>query len=224
MNRPPLSRKTGFTLIELLVVIAIIAILAAILFPVFARARENARRTSCISNMKQLNLGFILYAQDYDERFSNVAATTTTTVGCPTLPTKPCNLSWPVRVYPYIKNTDVFNCPSKPDTRWIGDTIGTSGATSVSYGYNYKFSGKTLSSLAYASQTVMTADQAGSSAYYLKELPEPTRYLSVRHFDGAVLGYADGHAKWMKIRENSAGEPIYPTTANGIYWELDGSG
>src|SRR5687767_15336393 len=61
-------RKSGFTLIELLVVIAIIAILAAILFPVFARARENARRTSCASNLKQISLGFLQYAQDYDER------------------------------------------------------------------------------------------------------------------------------------------------------------
>ena len=224
MSRTQHERHTGFTLIELLVVIAIISILAAILFPVFARARENARRTSCISNLKQLSLGFILYAQDNDERFPNVASTTTTTVGCPTMPTKPCNLSWPVRVYSYIKNTDVFNCPSKPDTRWLGDTIGTSGATSVAYGYSYLFSGKPLSSLVYASQTIMTADTAGSSAYYLKEAYDSTRYLSTRHFDGAVLGFADGHAKWMKLGETSAGVPIYPTRANGIYWQLDGSG
>src|SRR5215216_4432933 len=63
----PVKRR-GFTLIELLVVIAIIAILAAILFPVFARARENARRTSCLSNLKQLSLGIMQYTQDYDER------------------------------------------------------------------------------------------------------------------------------------------------------------
>src|SRR5687767_6194063 len=62
-------RKSGFTLIELLVVIAIIAILAAILFPVFARARENARRASCQSNLKQVGLGFVQYTQDYDERY-----------------------------------------------------------------------------------------------------------------------------------------------------------
>ncbi len=61
-------RRKGFTLIELLVVIAIIAILAAILFPVFARAREKARQTSCLSNLKQLSLGVLMYAQDYDER------------------------------------------------------------------------------------------------------------------------------------------------------------
>ena len=64
-----MARRSGFTLIELLVVIAIIAILAAILFPVFARARESARRTSCISNLKQLALGTMMYAQDYDETY-----------------------------------------------------------------------------------------------------------------------------------------------------------
>ena len=64
-----MSRKRGFTLIELLVVIAIIAILAAILFPVFARAREKARQSSCLSNVKQIGLGMMMYVQDYDERF-----------------------------------------------------------------------------------------------------------------------------------------------------------
>lgn len=66
-----LTPKKGFTLIELLVVIAIIAILAAILFPVFARAREQARKSSCLSNIKQLGLGMLMYVQDYDERFPN---------------------------------------------------------------------------------------------------------------------------------------------------------
>lgn len=67
------SKKQAFTLIELLVVIAIIAILAAILFPVFARARENARKTSCLSNLKQLGLGFLQYSQDYDEKLPNLS-------------------------------------------------------------------------------------------------------------------------------------------------------
>ena len=107
----------GFTLIELLVVIAIIAILAAILFPVFAQAREKARAISCLSNQKQIGLGFMMYAQDYDEVFPN----------------NPCNgnrpsyydlpgntasvcvskapIGWADQIQPYIKNTQVFQCP-----------------------------------------------------------------------------------------------------------------
>ena len=91
--------RNAFTLIELLVVIAIIAILAAILFPVFARARENARRSSCQSNLKQVGLGVLQYAQDYDERltFSNYDNT---------------NLRWMDVLQPYIKSEQIFNCPS----------------------------------------------------------------------------------------------------------------
>ena len=88
----------GFTLIELLVVIAIIAILAAILFPVFARARENARRASCQSNLKQIGLGFLQYTQDYDEILPVVNG--------------PNNAVWGDFLQPYIKSTQIFTCPS----------------------------------------------------------------------------------------------------------------
>ncbi len=91
--------KSAFTLIELLVVIAIIAILAAILFPVFARARENARRSSCQSNLKQIGLGFIQYSQDYDEKF-------------PAGPRGSLGQGWGGTLNPYIKSAQVFACPS----------------------------------------------------------------------------------------------------------------
>ena len=87
------TKKTGFTLIELLVVIAIIAILAAILFPVFARARENARRASCQSQEKQIALGFKQYLQDYDELYPTVG-------------------NWAPALDPYMKSTQIFKCPS----------------------------------------------------------------------------------------------------------------
>ena len=97
--------RRGFTLIELLVVIAIIAILAAILFPVFARAREKARQTSCLSNVKQIGLAGLMYAQDYDER--NV-------FGSGYRSTNPDELNWQYRLEPYMKNWDMLFCPSAP--------------------------------------------------------------------------------------------------------------
>ena len=98
--------RQGFTLIELLVVIAIIAILAAILFPVFARARENARKSNCQSNLKQIGLALRSYSQDYDERypcyrfFDNIPEVT---------------YSWRIALLPYVKNRGIFVCPSAPN-------------------------------------------------------------------------------------------------------------
>src|SRR5687768_12296631 len=97
--KPVSSRsQSGFTLIELLVVIAIIAILASILFPVFARARENARRSSCQSNLKQIGLGIMQYTQDYDEKMPAVSWGS--------------GLRWHEVVQPYVKSTQLLRCPS----------------------------------------------------------------------------------------------------------------
>ena len=112
LTKAPFSPKgnhnkiSAFTLIELLVVIAIIAILAAILFPVFARARENARRSSCQSNLKQIALGIKQYTQDYDEQFPNQVATFTVTA------TTPSPVGWADTIQPYIKSLQVYQCPS----------------------------------------------------------------------------------------------------------------
>jgi prepilin-type N-terminal cleavage/methylation domain-containing protein/prepilin-type processing-associated H-X9-DG protein len=106
-------RRRGFTLIELLVVIAIIAILAAILFPVFAQARERARSASCTSNLKQLGMGLVMYMQDNDEIYPN-AYMSPVPAGTP-FPGgtwNSCCLFWPQLVYPYFKNNQVFTCPS----------------------------------------------------------------------------------------------------------------
>jgi len=116
-------KTKGFTLIELLVVIAIIAILAAILFPVFAKVREKARQTSCASNMKQIGLALIQYVQDYDERYPAREYDND--------PAK----SWRIGVFPYVKAKGVFSCPSNP----TGTVNGFDGYP-VSYGGNYNSS------------------------------------------------------------------------------------
>src|SRR5687768_9905413 len=137
----------AFTLIELLVVIAIIAILAAILFPVFARAREQARKTSCTSNMKQIGLGMLMYAQDYDEKFP--AAKNNCSHGPFDSWNQPdgrgiddfhMQAQWyAVMVQPYIKNIDIFSCPSSFDGNfkdWFSG--GQSMARMRQLGFNFK--------------------------------------------------------------------------------------
>jgi prepilin-type N-terminal cleavage/methylation domain-containing protein/prepilin-type processing-associated H-X9-DG protein len=117
-------RKSGFTLIELLVVIAIIAILAAILFPVFARARENARRTSCSSNLKQMGTAMLMYAQDYDDRLMPFEIDGDVSDEPPMdgvywdNPANPDDVYWQQMLYPYTKNNQMFDCPSGLRQYW----------------------------------------------------------------------------------------------------------
>jgi prepilin-type N-terminal cleavage/methylation domain-containing protein len=112
-----LSSRRGFTLIELLVVIAIIAILAAILFPVFAQARESARQTTCLSNGKQIGLAMQMYAQDYDERLPIIGSAVEpgTLLDGAKRNGQPFN-GWSLVMLPYIKSRALFRCPSMPTT------------------------------------------------------------------------------------------------------------
>ncbi len=106
-------KRNAFTLIELLVVIAIIAILAAILFPVFAQARATARKTACLSNMKQLTLGMLQYVQDYDERFPSWNWSFFCDGGNQGLP-RDSAAFWTMAIYPYVKNDGVYQCQDDP--------------------------------------------------------------------------------------------------------------
>ncbi len=134
-------KARGFTLIELLVVIAIIAILAAILFPVFAKAREAARKTSCLSNMKQLGTAFMMYTQDYDEKYCDRNGGVTG--------------HWGYAIQPYVKNYGLFSCPSNPNNTQNVSGAGIPGDPNRirrSYGINSwmhdgRFGGRALANI-----------------------------------------------------------------------------
>lgn len=229
MREDAALRSKGFTLIELLVVIAIIAILAAILFPVFARARENARRTSCLSNAKQLGLGFMQYTQDYDEKYPVIGygpESSNDHVIFPNGDSGPNN--WLLRVYPYVKSVQVYACPSNTIAPWQGAPSGPSAVAGTSYGANSGLltNGLVPTSIAAVqkvSETVLLADSTGTAAYMINPLYTSTRYVADRHLEGANFTFADGHAKWKKMSRNASGAPIHPTAAQGVYWLIDGT-
>ena len=131
--------RRGFTLIELLVVIAIIAILAAILFPVFARAREKARQSNCLSNVKQQMTAILMYAQDNDETFPCIRVGAPAGWAAPNGDTAtPAWLPWSCSVVPYMKNTQIMSCPSLAKAWDGGATEVTTGDkfNDIGYGYN----------------------------------------------------------------------------------------
>ncbi len=223
------SKTRGFTLIELLVVIAIMAILAAILFPVFARARENARRASCLSNLKQVGLGFMMYLQDYDERFPGDRKT-----GNGNTPPPEAGGSWTSGywywqqlIYPYTKSMQVNFCPSSPGAGLDGGagslTPPSKNAIFYNYGTNVLVNRNTitLASVMYPTTTYLVMDSSawritgnalGASGYgYVpgmgalgvtasESTSYPLDWLKGRHFDGGNVAFADGHAKWVKTQ------------------------
>ncbi|MCD6360485.1 MAG: prepilin-type N-terminal cleavage/methylation domain-containing protein [Armatimonadetes bacterium] len=189
MSERSLSR--GFTLIELLVVIAIIAILAAILFPVFAKAREKARQTSCLSNVKQIGLSMMMYAEDYDECYMTVNHST--------------GYDWFPPLYPYVKNRQIFRCPSYR---------AGSSEPATDYLLNGLFAhGTSMAQIQEPAQQICIAERAANLSYTgyhpwpddhsswddLSAYSALESYIAKdRHNDGANYGFADGHAKWEK--------------------------
>jgi prepilin-type N-terminal cleavage/methylation domain-containing protein/prepilin-type processing-associated H-X9-DG protein len=193
------NRKRGFTLIELLVVIAIIAILAAILFPVFARARENARRTSCQSNLKQLALGIKQYLQDYDERFPHSTGATVSDLS-----------GWAYVTQPYVKNEQILQCPSQSSGAPLGANLEPRAiqANFSDYWYNFNLGGVNESSLAYVSNTVMNGDGQLDNTFGANYWRQKTDSGATRHLDGGNYAFADGHIKWLKPRVVLSGRAV----------------
>jgi prepilin-type N-terminal cleavage/methylation domain-containing protein/prepilin-type processing-associated H-X9-DG protein len=220
-----MTKRTGFTLIELLVVIAIIAILAAILFPVFARAREKAKQASCLSNLKQLGLGMLMYAQDYDETFPRVAFSGY--LDAPPVAAEPTwNLrtqnglwykTWPTCVYPYVKNTQIFLCPS---TSWNNNGVAygmPSAAIDTSGNYVDFFANRsvTLAELVKPAETILLGEKWGGNPQYILS----GIYYCMRdtHNEGSNIAFADGHSKWLMMVDEPlpAPWPGPPSAAHG---------
>lgn len=178
--------RRGFTLIELLVVIAIIAILAAILFPVFARAREKARQASCLSNVKQLCLAILQYTQDYDE----------------SLPMSRSHQQGGWRGYdyavaPYVKNTQIFKCPSHTaavGTVSYGDTC-SNGYSAMQYNV-----ARSIGDITKPAEMKLLMC-ANSSFWHIPWQISPSGCHDgpwvFRHNDGTNIGFVDGHSKWL---------------------------
>ncbi len=208
--------RRGFTLIELLVVIAIIAILAAILFPVFARAREKARQTSCLSNLKQIALGMLMYVQDYDEMFPGTGSYTS-----PDILMEPGGrMHWALVLQPYVNNTQLFGCPSQ-GSRTIVSGSNPSSIThpdwpaGIDYAMNQHMNMIALGDIKRPSALLMLID---SKRNYFR-LTTGNHYLSSwgweTHNDGWNAALADGSAKWFNLRWD--GDPPPPAPAEGDY-------
>ncbi len=188
--------RKAFTLIELLVVIAIIAILAAILFPVFARAREKARQASCQSNLKQLMLAALMYCQDYDEvwimRYYDVA------------PDWSLRIEWFEAIEPYMKNQQILQCPSY--TGWLGYTMNCE-RNIRSQSYHGSPSILKLSEVQDVSGTLAFVETSGSwhrtcqpaHAVYQHCWPITNYDTDKRHNGGANYAFFDGHVKWLRV-------------------------
>ncbi len=199
-------RRAAFTLIELLVVIAIIAILAAILFPVFARAREKAMQASCSSNLKQIGAAMLMYAGDYDGKLYGYDATQ--------LAPEYAGYGMWFKLQPYVKDSGVFDCPTSPDeTGDLKSAADWYNRYDGNYGWPYdgiEGSVCRLWNLEYPAETYMAFDSGDQSvrpgdnnwAGLMEELDldwDSKKEGANRHNGGVNVAFCDGHVKWLNL-------------------------
>lgn len=210
-------RARGFTLIELLVVIAIIAILAAILFPVFAKARERSKQASCLSNQRQIGVGFLQYFQDYQDRFPMIKG----------------NFPWVHTLQPYMRSYDILRCPSDNSVNWKTPLEGATNVRVTSYSLNGYLATPAptaanpnpapnpynhLSAVRMPADVIFLAESAKnwtgnyfhahawnppvSATHWLVDQDLPDDLTVDRHSDGFNATYLDGHSqhtRWEKV-------------------------
>ncbi len=205
------NRSKGFTLIELLVVIAIIAILAAILFPVFAKAREKARQATCLSNQKQIGLASMQYVQDYDETYPPAWVTNSSYDAYYS--------SYMDELMPYMKSREVWTCPSLPRPGYTLAPLYATPAGAAIYAPNHYSandalinwnSGVALANVKVPAGTIMFYEFYGASNQSTRDImagwanynyitrSRLDRLPALVHSEGLNVTYADGHVKWSR--------------------------
>ena len=223
-------QRKGFTLIELLVVIAIIAILAAILFPVFARAREKARQTSCLSNLKQIGLAAEMYIADYDECYPMSMYLGGMQI-----------VTFYHALMPYMKNAQILQCPSEKDRILISEMQAlvpvpiAGGLTAIGYNGNYAI-------FEDGPNNPVTGSDPDDYVVCQAELPRPAETMLMgdgeielapslfnsplvdAHNDGANTAFADGHAKFVKTVETPGHHDYIDLGGNSHYACVIGAG
>jgi prepilin-type N-terminal cleavage/methylation domain-containing protein/prepilin-type processing-associated H-X9-DG protein len=203
------AQGRGFTLIEMLVVMAIIGILAGMLFPTFARARDAARKISCLSRVKQLTTAVLMYSADNDDRFPPSAYMPPSGSHIPVPPDSPI---WPAYIAEYVGNHDVFICPDCGDESYYADTWEERGVLSIGLNQNLEdrhvnvpycpsYFNEPVRTIMLADSTPPSEDVPFEKARGFQVQPdrEPNTQAAVgcRHFRGTNIGFVDGHAGWF---------------------------